>query len=136
MKRREPLWLTATDVLVLHDMLLHAHGGAPGLRDPGLLESAVARPRQYHAYGQRALFTLAAAGAAGITRNHPFVDGNKRTAFLAALVFLAVNGHDLRADEPEVVRMVLGLADKRIGEAEFADWLRTHCVRRRRTRKD
>jgi len=135
-KPREPIWLTPTDVLVLHDKLLHAHGGAPGVRDLGLLESALARPRQQYAYGQRDLFALAAACAAGITRNRPFADGNKRTAFLETFVFLGVNGQDLRSDEAEVVRMMLGLADKSIGDEQFAGWLKTHCVRRRRTGKD
>lgn len=128
MTRVEPLWLTPRDVMVMHGMLLVAHGGAPGLRDAGLLESAVARPRQQFAYGRPDVFDLAAAYAAAITWNHPFVDGNKRTAFLASFTFLGANGQDLRAGEAEAVQTVLQLTDKRMTEAEFAAWLRKNCV--------
>jgi death on curing protein len=127
----EPLWLTPRDVLALHGMLLAAHGGAAGLRDAGLLESALARPRQQFTYARPDIFELAAAYAAAIVRNHPFVDGNKRTAFLAAFTFLGVNGYDLRASEPEVVQAVLQLTDKRMPEAKFAAWLRENCITQR-----
>jgi len=123
-----PIWLTPTDVLVLHDRLLHEHGGAAGVRDMTRLESALARARHQLADGERDLFVLATAYAAGLTRNHPFVDGNKRTAFLTAFVLLGVNGRNLRATETEVVRAVVALTDKSIGEAEFAAWLRANCV--------
>jgi death-on-curing protein len=124
----EPVGLTPTDVLVLHDRLLHEHGGAAGVRDLSRLESALARARHQLAYGERDLFMLATAYAAGLTRNHPFVDGNKRTAFMTVFVFLGVNGQNLLATETEVVRAVLALTDKSIGEEEFARWLRANCV--------
>jgi death-on-curing protein len=125
-----PTWLTPADVLVLHDRLLHEHGGAAGVRDMGRLEAALARPQHHFAYGESDPFRLATAYASGITRNHPFVDGNKRTAFLAAFVFLAVNGQDLRADEAEVVHTMLALVDRTVSEEEFAGWLRANCVPR------
>jgi death-on-curing protein len=131
----EPLWLTSTDLLVLHDALLHEYGGRVGTRDLGLLASALARPQHHRAYGEHDVFALATAYADGIVRNHPFVDGNKRTAFMAAFVFLGANGQDLRAAEAEVVRMMLGLTDRSISEAEFASWLRARCRKRRAARK-
>ena len=108
----------------MHERLLAEHGGSPGLRDPGLLDSALARPRQLHAYGAPDISDLATAYAAGIIRNHPFVDGNKRTGFLCAFLFLAENGFWLMADEVEVVQVVTLLAANEIEEAAFAAWLR------------
>jgi death-on-curing protein len=120
----EPVWVVRELVLVLHDRLLTEHGGAPGLRDEGLLESALARPRQLLAYRDPDICALAAAYAAGLVRNHPFIDGNKRTAFMAAYVFLARNGRTLTAGEASATSMMSGLAAGEIDEDAFATWLR------------
>ena len=122
----EPLWVLRSVVDAMHDAQLAEHGGASGVRDEGLLESALARPRNLHAYGETDHCTLAAAYAFGIVRNHPFVDGNKRTTFLAAYVFLRVNGHDLTADEVGVTVSMTALAAGDTTEAAFADWLRAN----------
>jgi len=100
------------------------HGGCEGIRDAGLLASALARPRNIAAYGNPTVFELAAAYALGIIQNHPFVDGNKRTGFLAAYTFLALNGWRLIAPEASVVATVLAVASGEIDEAEFAAWLK------------
>lgn len=113
----------------IHDAQLREHGGAPGIRDEGLLESALARPRQKFAYARQPdLAALAAAYAFGVAKNHGFVDGNKRTAFMAAYVFLGLNGHDLEAPEPDVVRTMEGVAAGRVTEARLADWIRDKLV--------
>jgi death on curing protein len=120
----EPLWLSRQAIEIIHDEQLAEHGGAGGLRDSGLLDSALARPQNLFAYGEGDLFALATAIAAGIVRNHPFVDGNKRTGFLAAYAFLDVNGLDLTAPEAEAVVMTLGLASGEMPEQGYAAWLR------------
>lgn len=127
----EPLWIRRDLLVVIHERLLAEHGGAPGIRDAGLLESALARPRQILAYQKADLAELAAAYTGGILRNHPFVDGNKRTGFMAAYVFLSRNGLFLRAPESDAATIVLELAARRLGEAAFADWLRRNCRRRK-----
>ena len=108
----------------MHDMQLAEHGGASGVRDEGMLESALARPVNQHSYGETDLCRLAAAYAFGIIRNHPFVDGNKRTGFMAAYVFLKINGVDLVSGEVETTTAVMALASGEKDEAQFADWLR------------
>lgn len=120
----EPRWLGERTVLAIHAHHLARFGGAPGLRDRGLLDSALARPRNLHAYGEGDLFTLAATYAGGIVQNHPVVDGNKRSAFLAATLFLQKNGFRVVAPEGEAVVMTLGLASGELPEAGFAAWLR------------
>ena len=115
-------------VLAMHDEQIAEHGGSLGVRDAGLLASALARPQNQAAYGDPSVFDLAAAYAFGIIRNHPFVDGNKRTGFLAAYVFLSLNGWELTASEIEAVVTVLALATGDIGEADFAAWLRDRSV--------
>ena len=119
-------WLSKTVVLAMHERLLADHGGSPDLRDPGLLDSALARARQLYAYGKPDTCDLAAAYAAGIIRNHPFVDGNKRTGFMSAYLFMAENGLQLTVPEVEVVQIVTLLAASEIDEAAFASWLREH----------
>ena len=119
-------WLSKTVVLAMHERLLADHGGSPSLRDPGLLDSALARARQLYAYGKPDTCDLAAAYAAGIIRNHPFVDGNKRTGFMSAYLFMAENGLQLTVPEVEVVQIVTLLAASEIDEAAFASWLREH----------
>ena len=125
----DPIWLSKAVVLAFHGRMLAAHGGSPGLRDAGLLDSALARPRQLHAYGEPDLCDMAAAYAAGIIRNHPFVDGNKRAGFMSAYVFLAANGLRLTAAEVDVVQVVTLLAAREIDEVEFAAWLRDNSER-------
>ncbi|HSA82961.1 MAG TPA: type II toxin-antitoxin system death-on-curing family toxin [Geminicoccaceae bacterium] len=120
----EPIWIARELVIVLHERLLAEHGGAPGLRDEGLLDSALARPRQIHAYGDPDLCALAAAYAYGLVQDHPFVDGNKRVAFVAAYVFLARNGRRLVAPEADATAIMMALAGGEADEAAFAAWLR------------
>ncbi len=122
----EPEWLEEHEVLAIHEGVLSLHGGAEGVRDEGLLQSALARPRQLFAYGDPPpdLCALAAAYAAGIIKNHPFVDGNKRTGFLLAYTFLRLNGLELRASEGETYMMIMALAAGDLPEAAFAQWLR------------
>ena len=127
---KEPRWLDLEAVMVMHDEQLAAHGGGPHVRDHGLLESALARPRNALAYGETDLIALGALYAAGAMRNHPFVDGNKRTGFLAAYAFLYVNGLEIVAEEAEVIVLCLALAAGEIDEAEFAAWLRDNMQQR------
>ncbi len=119
-----PIWVDRTSVLLLHAESLAIHGGAGGVREIGLLESALARPQNLHAYGEDDVVALAAAYAFGIVRNHPFIDGNKRIGFITAAVFLETNGYQLTASEADVVVRTLALAASEIDEAEFAAWLR------------
>ena len=109
----------------MHQAQLAEHGCLTGVRDDGLLESALARPRHKFAYGTKPDFgALAAAYAFGLVRNHGFIDGNKRVAFMAAYVFLGLNGHDIEATEPEVVTVMEGVAAGRISKASLAAWVR------------
>jgi death-on-curing protein len=123
----KPVWLGEAVVLAMHGRLLAEHGGAQGLRDSSLLNSALARPRQLLAYGEPDIYELAAAYASGIIRNHPFVDGNKRMAFVAAYVFLGVNGLRLVATEVDAAQVVTLLAADEIDETAFSAWLRKNC---------
>ena len=122
------VWLDKALVLAIHDRQLAEHGGSSGVRDDSLLKSALARSQQLHAYGDPApdLADLAAALAHGLTRNHPFVDGNKRTAYIACRTFLALNGADISASAQEKYLTVLALAEGNLPAAEFAAWLRAH----------
>ncbi len=124
---KEPVWLLRSMIEAVHDAQLVEHGGAAGLRDAGLLESALARPLNLHRYGETDLHALAAAYAFAIARNLPFVDGNKRTALLAAYVFLRINGRHLVADEASAASNMLAVAAGEMTEAEFADWLRSNA---------
>jgi len=109
----------------IHQAQLREHGGTPGVRDEGLLESALARPRNKFAYAKQPdVAALAAAYAFGLAKNHGFVDGNKRVAFAAAYVFLGLNGYDLDATEPDVVTTMEGVAASRVREAVLATWFR------------
>lgn len=121
---RQSNWITAREVLAIHDLQLTEHGGAAGLRDPGLLASALARPQQLFAYGNPDMFDLAAAYTAGIIRNHPFVDGNKRTGFVVGVLFLELHGYRFTAREADATQAVLGLAAGQMAEKKFAVWLR------------
>lgn len=127
----EPRWLSKTVILAIHADQIREHGGSLGIREMGLLESALDRPRNRMNYGSDSdLEILAAAYGFGVARNHPFVDGNKRVAFQAMYVFLGINGLEITADEEEVVRMALALAAGDLTEAELAGWLRNHTARR------
>jgi death-on-curing protein len=121
---KSPLWVGRDVALALHADSLAVHGGLGGLRDSGLLESALARPLNLHAYGEEDAVVLAAAYAFGVVRNHPFTDGNKRTGFLVAGLFLELNGFRFIATEADVVIHTLALAAGEIDERAFADWLR------------
>lgn len=121
------VWLRREALTALHAEQLAEHGGAAGVRDRGLLESALARPENLAAYGEPDVFDLAAAYAFGIVKNHPFVDGNKRTGFQAAATFLLLNGQMLTASDQGVVETVLGLAAGEVNEEDFAQWLRANC---------
>ena len=117
-------WIKTDAVTAIHDRQLAEHGGPPGTRDAGGLESALARAQNLDAYGNPDASDLAAAYAFGIARNHPFVDGNKRTAWMLARLFLLANGVTLQFDKQDATRTVLRLAAGEISEAEFAQWLR------------
>jgi death-on-curing protein len=119
----EPYWLTKEECLALHDLMLADYGGAAGVRDMGLLESALARPQQLFVYGTPTLAEMAAAYAAGIVKNHPSLDGNKRTGFMMGAGFLERNGLEFRASEAEAVLKTLALAAGEIDEAAYACWL-------------
>ncbi|HVC37316.1 MAG TPA: type II toxin-antitoxin system death-on-curing family toxin [Gammaproteobacteria bacterium] len=122
------VWLEKALVLAMHDRQLAEHGGSAGVRDATLLESALARPQQLYAYGDPPpdLAHLAASLAFGLARNHPFVDGNKRTAAAACETFLELNQVTLEADDLELFPIYLALAEGKLGEKDFAVWLRTH----------
>lgn len=123
-KIEEPLWIETRDVLAIHDRHLAFHGGAVGVRDSGLLESALARPRQHYAYvDSPSIIEMAALYMAGIVRNHPFVDGNKRTGFVVGVLFLELNGFDFRAGEADATQAVMNLAAGKLDEASYIAWL-------------
>jgi death-on-curing protein len=121
----EPIWMDARDATTVHEAELTAHGGSGGIRDAGLLESALARPRNIWAYEEtrHSLARLAAAYAFGISSNHPFMDGNKRTALVVSFAFLDVNGMDLTATQEDAYLTILGLAAGEISEDQLALWL-------------
>lgn len=119
----EPCWLTREAVLAIHAQLLARFGGSAGIREDNMLESALAKPRQLHAYGQPNVYEMAAAYAFGIVKNHPFVDGNKRAGFVAAYTFLGINGFDFTAPEEEAVIFTRDLAAGDITLEEYTLWL-------------
>jgi death-on-curing protein len=121
---QEPVWLLRAVIEAIHDEQVAEHGGSAASRDAGLLESALDRPRNLAAYGAPDLAALAAALGYGIARNHPFVDGNKRTAFVAVELFLHLNGHVLEADDADSVMTMLRLAEGALDEDGFAAWVR------------
>jgi len=124
----EPIWVSRQALELLHGESLKEHSGADGLRDSGLLDSALARAQNISAYESvDDVFRLAAAYAFGIAKNHPFVDGNKRAAFIAAGLFLALNGARLKADKAEATMIMLDLAAGEITELQFTEWLRRNA---------
>jgi death-on-curing protein len=127
----EPRWLSDTVVLTVHADQIREHGGSLGLRDRGLLDSALGRPRNRFAYESGSdLFDLSASYGFGIARNHPFIDGNKRVAFQAMYVFLGLNGWRIEGPEEEVVALMLAVASGDLEEPELASWLRDHALPR------
>jgi death on curing protein len=121
---KEPQWLLRETLLALQERLLAEFGGLRGLRDAGLLDSALARPHQLFVYGKPTIFELAAAYAYGLIRNHPFLDGNKRIGFTAAVTFLELSGCHFTASEGDAVLKTLALAARELDEAGYAAWLR------------
>ncbi len=120
------VWLDAAVMRAVHEEQLAEHGGAGGVRDEGLFESAMSRPLNLMAYAEPDAAALAAACGFGLARNHPFIDGNKRTAFVAVELFLVLNGWELLADDAQCVLQMLALAAGDMSEEEFAEWLRQH----------
>jgi death-on-curing protein len=123
----EPIWLLKETVLALHEQLIAEFGGAVGLRDDGLLDSALARPLHLHAYSEAPLAELAASYAFGLVKNHAFLDGNKRIGFTAAALFLELNGYQFSASEADAVIQTLALAVGELDEAGYAAWLRANA---------
>lgn len=124
----DPLWIEKEDCLAFHSQMLARFGGREGIRDEGLLESALSRPRQLISYGEPTLYELAASYATGVVKNHPFIDGNKRSGFMSAALFLEINGQRFKASEEEVVERTLALAASAITEADYAEWLKRSCA--------
>lgn len=127
---KNPVWIDRSVILTIHDQQLAEHGGSPGIRDAGLLDSALARSQNLLAYGDPDFADLAAAYGYGIAGNHPFIDGNKRTAFVAVELFLVLNDYALVADDADCVLTVLSLAAGELEEAAFAAWIRTRSEKR------
>jgi death-on-curing protein len=123
---KEPQWVLRETVLALQERLLAEFGGLGGIRDNGLLDSALARPQHLFAYGQPSLFDLAAAYAFGLVRNHPLLDGNKRVGFTVAVLFLEINGRRFTAPEAEATLNTLALAARELEETGYAAWLLKH----------
>jgi death-on-curing protein len=126
---KRPRWVHVRVLLLLHAETLAEHGGLSGVRDVAGMESALARPQNLYAYGRADLAGLAAAYAFGIIRNHPFSDGNKRAGFLAAGLFLALNGFELVSDTVEAAQIIMGVATGKVSEKILADWIRIHLAR-------
>jgi len=121
---KEPRWISLEIAHAVHTSMIAQHGGDASVRDAGVLESGLMRPRNRFNYGTHDIHELAAGYAFGVIRNHPFVDGNRRTGFMLAAVFLSINGWELTAPEDQAVEYTLGLAAHEIGEKRYAAWLR------------
>jgi death-on-curing protein len=119
----EPEWVLKETVIGLHEMSLNDHGGSSGMRDEGMLDSALGKPLNQFAYGNPNLFELAASYAYGIIKNHPFIDGNKRTGFVVAMLMIELNGYRFAADEADAVIRTLALAAGAMTEQAYAAWL-------------
>jgi death-on-curing protein len=130
-----PGWVPKSAVLAIHELLIAEHGGPPGILSDDILESSLASPKNFLAYGTPDLFDLAAKYAASLTLNHPFQDGNKRVAFTVSGVFLELNGHRLEAAEPDAVSAVVALSTRELDEAGFAGWLRLNSRKSPRPRR-
>lgn len=132
---RPPVWILREAVLALHEQLVTQFGGADGIRDVGVLDSALARPENQLAYEAPTRFALAASYAFGLVKNHPFVDGKKRIGFAVSVLFLELNGYRFEAPEAEAVIETLRLAAGESGESEYAAWLKAHSKPRKTRRK-
>ena len=129
---RVPVWIDERDALALHDRLLALHGGASGVRDSGLLQSALARSQQKLAYAEAPnVIDMAAAYTAGIVKNHPFVDGNNRTGFVIGVLFLELNGYRFRASEESAAQAVIDMAGGLLDEQGYSAFLRDNVLRAR-----
>ena len=126
---KKPVWVRRDVVLAFHDRLLAEHGGSAGLRDGGLLDSALGKPQNLFAYGKPSRFDLAASYGFGLVKNHPFVDGTKRIGFATASLFLDLNGYRFIAPEVEVVLRTLALAAGEMTEASYAEWMKANSKR-------
>lgn len=126
--KKEPIWILEKTVLKIHDAQLTEHGGSSGVRDMGLLQSALNHPLNLFSYGEPDIFELATAYAERITKNHPFIDGNKRTAYVVMILFLELNDFKLMATKEEKVIKFVQLAASEITTNDFSEWLRTSIV--------
>ncbi len=126
---KAPVWVRRDVVLAVQEILLAEHGGAAGIRDEGMLDSALGRPENFLAYGKPSIFELAAAYAFGLAKNHPFIDGNKRIAFATAIMFLELNGHRFTATEVDAVLKTLALAASEMTESAYAVWIQANSRR-------
>lgn len=127
MKKKEPSGIEVRDALAIHGRLLTVHGGSAGLRDLALLESALARPRQYYSYSEKPnIVEMGVLYTAGIVRNHPFMDGNKRTGFVIGVLFLELHGFNFKAREEDATQAVMGLAAGTIEESQYYVWLESN----------
>ena len=126
---KEPYWLGREECLALHEMMVAQYGGTTGLRDEGLLESAIGKPQNLFAYGDPTMADLAASYASGIVKNHPFLDGNKRTGFMMGAGFLERNGYEFLADEADAAIRTLALAAGEMTEKGYAAWLETNSAK-------
>jgi death-on-curing protein len=126
---REPVWVLREVVLLAHEQSLAQFGGSAGVRDEGLMDSALGKPQNLFAYGKPGLFALAASYAFGLVKNHPFIDGNKRTGFVVALTFLQLNGWRLEASEVDATLRTLALAAGEMSENAYAKWLKANSKR-------
>lgn len=126
---KEPEWVLRDTVLLLHEQSLAEHGGSPGIRDEGLLDSALGKPRSSLGYGHPSIFDLAASYVFGLVKNHPFLDGNKRTGFVVGALFLQLNGYYLTATEADAAIRTLALAAGEMTESAYAAWLETNSKR-------
>lgn len=123
-----PIWIRDDVVLALHSRQLAEHGGATGIRDPGLLDSALNAPKHQFHYERAGTVALAASYGYSLAKNHPFVDGNKRAAYVCMRLFLKLNGHDLEATKEEKIQIMLDLAAGKIDKSALTDWLRVHAI--------
>ena len=126
---KAPVWVRRDVVLAVQEMLLAEHGGAAGLRDEGMLDSALGRPENLFAYGKPTVFELAASYAFGLAKNHPFIDGNKRIGFATGIIFLELNGYVFTATEVDAVLKTLALAASKMTEAAYASWIKANSRR-------
>jgi death-on-curing protein len=126
---KTPVWVLRDTVLLLHEQLLAEFGGLAGIRDEGMLDSALGKPENLFAYGKPNLFDLAASYGFGLIKNHPFIDGNKRVAFVTAVIFLELNGYKFQASEADAAVRTLALAAGELTEFAYAEWLKANSRR-------